>query len=272
MAKLNGYSLPLSPEGKANLLPAPPWHYSGDMLLVEYRTDPDAVIALLPDELEPADDPGAVSIIFADWQSCTDHGEEWLDPYHAQYKEAMVYVGAKYKGKPICRCVYIWVDKDFAMLRGWVQGFPKKHGDVRMSRPVTVGKAGPRLAPGGKFGATLSVGGRRLIEAKVNLTGLSEKGPQVNNPPQFNSRHFPRWDSPEPALYEMVTVKGVDKECSPIWEGHADIKVFDSPFEELKALEPKEIIGGYYHSFGYTMIGGEVVEQHKHLISANKGV
>ncbi len=263
MAKLNGFSLPLSPEGKANLLPAPPWHYSGDMLVVEYRTNPDAVIALLPDELEPADDPGAVSIIFADWQSCTDGGRELLDPYHSQYKEAMVFVGAKHQGKPVCRCVYIWVDKDFAMLRGWVQGFPKKHGDVWMTRPVTVGKAGPRLAPGGSFGGTLSVGGRRLAEARVTLTGLSANGPTVNAPPLYNSRHFPSWDSLQPAVYELVNVSGVDKEVSPIWEGTAELALFDSPFEELNALEPQEMLGGYYHSFGYTLHGGKVIEQHK---------
>lgn len=125
MANLKGFSLPLSPEGKANLLPPPPWHYSGDFMTIEYRADPDAVIALLPDELEPADDPGAVNLIFADWQSCSESGREITEPYYSQYKEVMFYVGAKYKGKPVCRCVYIWVDKDYAMLRGLVQGFLK---------------------------------------------------------------------------------------------------------------------------------------------------
>ncbi|WP_232698564.1 acetoacetate decarboxylase family protein [Brevibacillus daliensis] len=263
MARLQGFSLPLSPEGKANLLPAPPWHYSGDMLHIEYRTNPDAVIALLPDELEPAEDPGAVSVVFADWQSCTDGGQELLDPYYSQYKELIVFVGAKYKGEPVSRCVYIWVDKDFAMVRGWVQGFPKKHGDVWMSRPVTVGKAGPRLAPGETFAGTLSVGGRRLVEGKVTLTGLSEKGPQVSAPPLYNSRYFPRWDSLEPAVYELVNVAGVDKEFSPVWEGTAEINIFDSPIEELKSLEPKEILGAYYHSFGYTLHGGKVIQQQK---------
>ena len=31
--------------------------------------------------------------------------------------------------------------------------------------PVTVGRAGPRLAPGGRFGATLAAGDRRLLDA-----------------------------------------------------------------------------------------------------------
>ena len=49
---------------QASLLPEPPWHYSGDMLTLEYRTDPDAVAELLPDGIEPAaEDPGAVAVV-----------------------------------------------------------------------------------------------------------------------------------------------------------------------------------------------------------------
>ncbi|MCP1358718.1 acetoacetate decarboxylase family protein [Aneurinibacillus migulanus] len=263
MANLKGFSLPLSPEGKANLLPPPPWHYSGDFMTIEYRADPDAVIALLPDELEPADDPGAVNLIFADWQSCSENGREITEPYYSQYKEVMFYVGAKYKGKPVCRCVYIWVDKDYAMLRGLVQGFPKKLGEVWMTRPTTVGKAGMRLEPGGIFAGTLSAGGRRLVDAKVTLKEITQNGPTVSDPPLHNSRHLPGIDGTEPAIYELVTFSGTDKEIGTIWYGDAEITLFDSPFDELKALEPKEMLGSYYHSFGYTFAGGKVLEQHK---------
>ncbi len=56
---LHGYSLPLSPEGRAIVVPAPPWHYVGDFLVIEYWAEPDAVAAVLPPGLEPfADDPG----------------------------------------------------------------------------------------------------------------------------------------------------------------------------------------------------------------------
>lgn len=58
---LRGFTAPLSPDGRAGIVPPPPWHYSGDFLIAEYRTDPDAVEALLPPELEPAEDPGAVA-------------------------------------------------------------------------------------------------------------------------------------------------------------------------------------------------------------------
>ena len=42
MPELHGFMHPRSPEGRASLVPDPPWHYSGQMLTIEYRADPDA--------------------------------------------------------------------------------------------------------------------------------------------------------------------------------------------------------------------------------------
>ena len=39
--------------GRSSLIPSPPWYYSGDLLTVEYRTDPARVAELLPAPLEP---------------------------------------------------------------------------------------------------------------------------------------------------------------------------------------------------------------------------
>src|SRR5262249_46464859 len=49
---LRGYSLPLSPTGRSALVPAPPWHFSGEVVMVEYRAEPDAVAAFLPRGLD----------------------------------------------------------------------------------------------------------------------------------------------------------------------------------------------------------------------------
>ena len=39
-SELGGYTAPRSPEGRAGLVPPPPWHYVGDMLVIEYWADP----------------------------------------------------------------------------------------------------------------------------------------------------------------------------------------------------------------------------------------
>ena len=78
MTDLKGFSLPRTAEGRSSLVPAPPWHYVGDFLVIEFWCDPDAVAASLPPGLEPyADDPGRAAALFVDWQSCVTTATSW---------------------------------------------------------------------------------------------------------------------------------------------------------------------------------------------------
>src|SRR5919201_6110917 len=252
VAGLKGFLTPRSPEGRASIIPPPPWHYSGDVMTIEYRTDPDRVIALLPEGVEPAEeDPGAVAIVWADWQSMSDGGEELLDPIRSQYKECFVVVRCRYEGETYSRCVFIWVDKDFALARGWHQGYPKKLGSIWMTRPVTVGRAGPRLEPGARFGASVSVFDRRIVDARFTITGPSDTNGFVNALPMLHSRYFPSIEPHEPpSMDELVTMKSFDAEATEVWQGDAEIRFFGSPTEELGRIAPREMIGAYYRSVG----------------------
>ena len=257
-----GYTTPLSPDGRAGLVLAPPWHYSADFLIVEYRTDPDAVMALLPKELEPAADAGAMAAIFGDWQVCSNDGHELLDPVQGQYKEFFLVAGCTFRREPASRCVYIWVDKDFAMLRGWIQGFPKKLGAIHMTRTFPVGKATPRLEPGAKFGATCTAGSHEIARAVVTLHAVSKTGPTVNAPPMHNTRLFPAYSGLVPDVFELVRAGGQDRAISEIWEGDAELTLGSHTIEPLDAIAPRAIMKGYRFSFGYTVNGGTVLLPH----------
>jgi acetoacetate decarboxylase len=260
MRQLQGFYFPRTATGRSSIVPPPPWHYSGDLLTIEYRTAPERVVELLPEPLEPADDPGAVALIWADWQSCSDTGEELLDPVRSQYREVFFVVRARYRGQHFSRCVYIWVDKDFALVRGHHQGYPKKLGSIHMTRPVTVGRAGPRLAPGGRFGATLAAYDRRLAEARFTITGQTDQAGFVNAHAMLHSRFMPSITPGQPpALDELVAMKSVDGESGPIYAGDADLELFDAPTEEFTLLRPREIIAATWRSVGATFAGGETV-------------
>lgn len=255
---MQGFLFPKSPTGNASLIPPPPWHYSGEMLTVEYRTDPERVAELLPDGVDLApDDPGAVAVIWADWQSCGDDFTEILDPVRAQYKECFVVIRGQWEDQTWSRCAYIWVDKDFALVRGYHQGYPKKLGEIWMTRPVTVGSAGPRLEEGGRFGATLSAGGRRLAEAVVTLREPAESPGFVNGHPMLHNRIWPAIESDGTnSMDELVTMRGYDGEVADIWSGVAEIELYDSPTEDLSLLREAEMIGGYYHKVGVSWKAG----------------
>ena len=166
-------------------------------------------------------------------------------------------VRCTWNGEHYSRCVYIWVDKDFALARGWYQGYPKKLGSIWMTRPVTVGKAGPRLEAGGRFGATLAANDRRLAEVSLTLTGSSVTGGFVNALPMLHSRWMPSIDPSQPdALSELVTMSSQDVELGPVYTGDATVELFDVPGDELSALRPYEMIAGYWRQVGATFAGG----------------
>jgi acetoacetate decarboxylase len=258
---MRGFWYPRTATGQASLLPPPPWHYSGDLLTVEYRTDPERVAELLPAPLRLApDDPGAVALIWADWQSCGDEGTELLDPVRAQYRECFAVVRCAYQGSVYSRCVYIWVDKDFALVRGLYQGYPKKLGSIQMTRPHPFGRAAPRIAPGGRFAGTLAAADRRIAQAIVTLREESESNGFVNAHPMAHHRWMPSIEKDAPdALDELVLSGSASVETGPAWRGDATLELFRSPAEELARLEVREIIAGYYRQVGVSWGGGKVL-------------
>ena len=262
MGGLQGYSLPRSPAGTSSVVPAPPWHYVGDFLVIEYWADPDAVAAVLPDGLEPfADDPGRCAALFVDWQSCSDSGEELLDPIRGQYREFFIVVNALMDGAPVTTCPYIWVDRDFALVRGWIQGFPKKLGSIQMTRSFGL----DCRAEGRTFAGTLAANDRRLAYGTVTPERLSESGPTHNDPPLVNVRHFPRLAAGrhhEPAVHELVAAKSRDRVASEIHEGAATLELYDAPGEEHIALAPVNMGKGFRFQFGYTVDDLETIHDY----------
>lgn len=263
MPELEGFFYPRTASGRSSLIPSPPWFYSGDLLTIEYRTDPTNIEALLPAPLTLAhDDPGAVALIWADWQSCSTGREELLDPVRSQYKETFVVVRCSYQDRTFSRCVYIWVDKDFAIGRGIHQGYPKKFGSIWQTRPHPFAQAAPQIGAGGVFGATLAAGDRRLAQVVLTLTGESESNGFVNSHPMAHHRIFPGIGRRAPDAYAELIESGASEFAGgQSWRGDVELELFPSPTEELADLNVEEIIGGYYRQVGVTWDGGNSLEK-----------
>jgi len=262
---LKGYSLPRSPKGIANHVPAPPWHFVGDMLVIEFWADADAVAATLPDRLVPHEDAGRMTAIFADWQSCRDDQSELRDPIRAQYREFLVTVAATYDGRDVAYCPYIWVTADFSLVRGLFQGFPKKHGSIAITRAYdAVGLANPGLRPGANFCGTAASNDRRLAWGSVTLERTAEAPSQNFTVPVVNIRYFPRVDAgrhDDPAVHELVRLKSSNQSLSTVWEGGAELELYDTPDEELGALAPQRVGRGFRFSYSYSVEDMKTLEQ-----------
>lgn len=263
---LRGYTLPRTPLGKSSLLPEPPWHFVGEALVVEYEADEAKAAAFLPEGLEL--ESGRCAVYFMDWQYASDQGEEYLDPICSQYRETIFLISARYKGKSIAYCPFIWVSQDKSMMRGLIQGWPKQFGETWITRDFCVAsKAGPTAGRAGKYGAALSVYGRRLVEATV---APREKTAQMPSPTFAGAalvRYFPELEKAKqdvPAIYELVRLKSRDVSVSTVWKGSATLTVLDHPYTELPELKPVDAAAcGYRFTIACTIDDLELLKRYR---------
>lgn len=253
------YTIPLSPRGLSSIAPPPPWHYSGDFLLVEFWADPVAAAAVLPKGLsiDPAS-PGHATALFIDWQF-TAQDDELLDPARYQYREFFILVDALYDGKPVSYCPYIFVDNDSAMMRGLIQGFPKRYGQVHQTRSfAALSPAAAPVAAGTRFAATASASGQRLARAEVKLeqsvADVSKLG--IAGRPVVNLRYFPRLAAGEhqtPAVNELVMSIMDNAQIADVWSGEGKLSFPLAEGEEISDLQPVRVGAGFRGSMAYSV-------------------
>ncbi|QIG99752.2 MULTISPECIES: acetoacetate decarboxylase family protein [unclassified Bradyrhizobium] len=266
MGMLKGFTVPKSPFGQAALTPSPPWHYAGDAVGVEFWADPAATAATLPNGLsrDPKSNGHAV-MMFLDWQF-TAQDDEYLDPARYQYREALILVDAMYGDVPVMWCPYIYVDNDAALACGWTRGFPKKMGSIFQTRSFAAsGPAAVPVASGSRFGASLSAHGQRLAEACVTLRKPVEDGLSLLSRPTVLLRYFPRLAAgsrDRPAVNELAMSITDNLAVSGAWVGKAELNFPEARGEELHALAPKRIDGGFRYSLSYSVSDLKVLEDH----------
>jgi hypothetical protein len=166
-------------------------------------------------------------------------------------------VSARYEGAEVAYCPFIFVDQDTSLMRGLVQGWPKQIGSVWITRAYDLAsRASPVLGPGGRFGASLAVKDRRLVDANVTLQRETVTPPSPGFAKGINVRYFPDLAAGQhdrPAVYELAQLKSRDVQFSSIWTGEATLRFHDHPTLELNALQPTRVLAGYRFSFAFTV-------------------
>jgi len=234
----SSFTPPFTSSGRSALVQAPPWHYAGWLVNVEFAFDAELGAAMVPPELGVATGKGCVH--FADWQSCGKDGQELLDPVYAQYRETIVVLEIAPGQGADARfyCPLIYVDQDISLLRGWLQGWPKKIGQTWLTRSLPL--AHPAAAPlskGSRLGASLSVKERRLVDATVTLTDKETGRLGFLSAPTIGAVGWPDLTQPGiPAAARYLRADIVDRVESGWTQGRATLRFHDHPVEELSLL------------------------------------
>ena len=261
---LKGYSLPLSPKGQSSIIDAPPWYYGGEVLHLTFKADERKVGALIPPPLEMGPNPGQGVVWFVEWVSVSEARPDlaFTNPERAIYRECIVMVGCQYKGVPGNFVPYIWVDNDFTLARGFIQGYPKKLGRIYLTRLHELNpKIGGRQV-GAKVKGICDVNAERIVEGSMTFTRPSNAS-ELPRGRTYLMRHFPSIEDPtRPAVHELTVGAVSDVKIKDVWAGDAQIKFFESPFEEVADLGPIEAQGAFFSSMGITITGGKVIHKY----------
>lgn len=261
---LKGYTLPLTPSGKSSLVDSPAWYYGGEVMQLMFRTDEARARELIPPPLEMGPNPGKGIVWFVEWVSVSESNPDlaFINPERAMYRECLVMIECSFQRQPGYIVPYIWVDNDFTLMRGFVQGFPKKLCRIYRTKlndltPVVGGKR-----VGAKIKGICEAHGERIVEGSLVFTRQAE--PSELPPVKFYlMRHFPDIeDASKPAVHELVISEVSDVRVADTWAGDADLKFFESALEEVAALVPLEMLGGFFHSMGLTITGGRVIHKY----------
>jgi Acetoacetate decarboxylase (ADC) len=260
---LNGFTAPRSPLGAAALVPSPPWHFAGDVLAVEFWNDPDISVHILPAGVElDRKSPGHSVALFTDYQF-TAQNDEYLDPSRYQCRGFSVLLDATWKGTRIAWCPYCYVDNDAALMRGWIQGYPRKFATVHQTRTFAAASlASPPLEYNGRFSACMSAHGRLLVQARITLRERAESLVGLLDRRIVGRRHFPRLSAgmhDRPAVDELVRCVLERLVVTNIWIGEGDLYFPEAYGEELELLGPLKVGRGYRFSFSYSVSDIEVL-------------
>ncbi|MBI4447076.1 MAG: acetoacetate decarboxylase family protein [Acidobacteria bacterium] len=271
LTDLKGYAVPFSPQGKAQIVGGLPWNFGVDLIAINFRTDPNEIRKLLPEPLEPSrEQPDMAYVWFGDWQGIWAQAGDMLatNPERVQYQECLIGVRCSYQGVEGHRCVYIWVNKDFSMARGWFMGFPKKIGRVHMGSSnrhlhdlnPALGKAGS----GTTYAAICEAHGERLVTGRIRLKEkISPKQlPSPFGTDLFHTIHFPSADVStgcKPLVHQLVQTVSANINFGEVWSAEGEAIFHESGLEEHTAIKPKEIVSAYLIPVGFTIKGTRLI-------------
>jgi acetoacetate decarboxylase len=234
-----------------------PWHYGVDYVAGFFKASRAELQRLLPSPLKVKD--GTCVVYVSEFVSVSEKRPEAIfqSPESTIYREAAIGIGCKYRDKPGIYFPIMWVDKDWSLMRGLMNGYAK-----RMADEITMTKLhplNPALKPLGA-GTTLSgycvKDGRRVISVTLTIQRRGEPSELVNFGATFGVRRFPRTQEGQREVFELVEVQKYNIRVGDVWLGEAKIRV--PGITELPGFEP--LFGARYQA-GFSIRGAKVLRR-----------
>jgi acetoacetate decarboxylase len=199
------------------------------------------------------------------------------------FREVMLGIPCELDGMPTTLLSATWVDRDWAVIMGWLWGSPARLADIRMTRYDlwNAHLAAPTI--GQEIRLQVQRYGDLVMRGSVNIDRMgSENEPffRTIRRERENRRHvvgirfLPDLSRPSgpPLIHQITTEEHQDTRMGMIWSGSAGLEFGDSATEELSALGPIEVIGGHVTVGGFTSSGLSVLHDYLTATAAPDGI
>ena len=267
---LRGYTRPFTPQGRASAIPALPWRFAGDLLLVHFRADPEALSALLPAPLEPSERPDE-AFLWSPHLRChpDDVAPETMNPGRTHYNVAVIGIPCRLQGRPTMYSAFQWGDRDWLVVVSWFLGACSKLAQIDQTgtHPMYAGGAQSGRV-GTKLVRTVSRHGEKLVEIRFSPTRTTDAAAldfYTSNLPLTCMRHIPDLHVPplgHPLVHDLTQMVMTDTRFGTVLAGDADLRFFDADNEDLLPLQPTEVLGGYSIPMGFLLHGVRIVHSY----------
>lgn len=232
----SAYSMPtLGP-----LFGPPPYEYrDGWTMVIMFKTTPEVLRDLVPKPLVP--NPQNIMVFV---------NSRFFASGFGQYNETILIAPVGFEGKPGNYCVYLMLDHDSPIAAGReIWGFPKKSGQIKMEE-----KDGVLIT-------TVERAGITLVRAAMELSQLVK--PEAVPLPFFNLKLIPsvKKDAP-PDVMQLTSTTLENLKVHKVYTGKATLEFGTSPADPFHKVPIKEVLGGRYSNWDFTLTYGEVIHDY----------
>ena len=237
------------------LYPPLPWHSrDGEHVAVEYETDPESVLELLPYDLEPADDPPRVTAWLGHFDFCTGGGP---------YSECSALIRVRYDGRIYHYPPAVYLGNDgceewFAAGRE-VWGHHKKMANIYVEKHEGKGLV---------HGWCERPIGEKLVDIVVGpFEGVGDPD-DLQFIPVISVRTIPHPEKPEPETVQLIEtefdaqiIRSTDG-VPNLWVGQGSVRITRSEQDPWYKLPVRRVVRGFYANFNFVTGYGRILKQY----------
>lgn len=268
-----GFTRPFTPLGRASMTPPLPWRFAGDLYVVHFKADPNALSALLPAPLEPADKPDEAFLWSTHFSVYPDEdgAESWINPARSHYNVVVIGVPCKLNGKNTMLSAFQWCDKDWLVVMSWFLGACSKLAEIDETKthPLMSASGSPQTGDmGTHISRWASRNGQRLVSFSIapeETIQAADLAFYTNNLPLTCERHFPDVHYPprgQPDVHDLCQMLMERVQFGEIRRGPATLSFGEDENEELMPIQPTEVLGGYVLPMGFKLMGINVIHDY----------